>query len=73
MAPSTPLSLEGAKTDLEKLKARNVDLSGLLPPLDEDKPAMNQEDSLERSYDFVRAARAALQSASTGDVDDAVR
>lgn len=70
MAPSKPLSFEGARSDIDALKARNVDLSGLLPPLaDTTSPG---DDSLERSYDFVASARAALRAAGTGEVYDAV-
>ena len=71
MASAKPLAYEGVSSDIEKLNARNVDLSGLLPPLE--RPAPEQgEDSLGQSYDFVRVARAALRTAATGEVDEAV-
>ena len=71
MAPGKPLAYQGVSSDIEKLKTRNVDLSGLL-----ERPAnaahQNRDDSLERSYEFVRVARAALRSAANGEVDEAV-
>jgi len=71
MASAKPLTYEGVSSDIEKLNARNVDLSGLSPPLEQ--PAREQgEDRLGQSYEFVRVARAALRTAATGEVDEAV-
>jgi hypothetical protein len=71
MASAKPLAYQGVSSDIEKLNTRNVNLSGLLPPLE--RPAREQgEDSLGQSYAFVRAARAALRTAATGEVDEAV-
>lgn len=73
MAPSTKgLTFAGAKSDVEKLKARNVDLAALLPPLDDPTATASNQDPLQQSYAFVRAARDALAVANSGQVDNAV-
>jgi hypothetical protein len=71
MAPGKPLTYQGVSSDIEKLKAQNVNLSGLLPPLE--RPThQNGDGNLEQSYEFVRVARAALRASATGEVDEAV-
>ncbi|KAF8315924.1 hypothetical protein DL93DRAFT_2166512 [Clavulina sp. PMI_390] len=69
MAPQKNLSLSSAKSDVENLKTRNIDLAGLLPPLGQNDAPVD-DDSLVRSRDFAQSARIALQTASSGDIDD---
>lgn len=62
--------LEGAHNDIEKLKG--VDLSNLLPPLAPSNAERETQPALEQSYEFVNAARAALGSSASGEVEEAV-
>lgn len=62
--------LEGARNDIERLQG--VDLSSFLPPLAPSKADDETSSSLERSYEFVKAGRAALSSSASGEVEEAV-
>jgi hypothetical protein len=70
-----PLPLSSTLRDLALLRASDIDLTSLLPP----KPTPSSEpdfvakvdvdDSVRRSYEFAREARAAVKILNNGEVD----
>ena len=67
---TNPLPLNDTLRDLALLRACDVDFTNLLPT---DESATREkstiDDSVDRSYEFVREARAALKVLNRGEVD----
>jgi hypothetical protein len=64
-----PLPLADTLRDLALLRASDVDLASVLPDRDgAAKPDMNAQ-SVQRSYEFVKEARATLRLQNRGDLD----
>lgn len=67
-----PLPLAGILRDLALLRASDVDIVAVLPDGEEaTKSDPGVEKTLQRSYEFVREARATLRMQNRGDLDGA--
>ena len=66
---TSPLSLNDTLRDLALLRACDVDLTSVLPSESNTAEKSEVDDTVERSYEFVREARAALKVLNRGEVD----
>ena len=69
-----PLAFEDTLRDLAILRASNVDLAAVLAsnttlPTTSSADATEEDVSVSRSYEFARAARAAIKIRNRGDVE----
>lgn len=64
-----PLSLNNTLRDLALLRACDVDLAKFLPRADSAVEKSQADESVDRSYEFVREARAALKVLNRGEVE----
>ena len=64
------LPVEDTRRDLAVLRAANVDLSALLPPLSDN--SQSGDNVLHKSYEYVASLRCALKIAEDGDIEHVV-
>ena len=75
----SPLPLSDTLRDLAVLRASDIDLASFLPPEETSGSSIEQTQSgdqgkelraVERSFEFVKEARAAIRILNRGDVDE---
>ncbi|EKM54009.1 uncharacterized protein PHACADRAFT_257579 [Phanerochaete carnosa HHB-10118-sp] len=66
---ANPLSLNDTLRDLALLRACDLDLASVLPPESASDTKSPADESVDRSYEFVREARGALKVQNRGEVE----
>ncbi|KAJ7078900.1 hypothetical protein B0H15DRAFT_788435 [Mycena belliarum] len=70
-ADAKPLPLSGTLRDLALLRASGLDISSLVrTSLETQTPQSTADSTVERSYELVQQARAAIKIYNRGDVDN---